>query len=460
MPESLTRCPSLLLACGTTGLLLSIGCADSPTLSDRPSDPPAPTVRTAAPANNLVPPAPSATQVVPSLLPGDPTKWQLIWSEEFSGTDRELDARWSAQNGPNTHILCSRWRENVKMADGVLTITNRKEQRGGQEWTSGSITSKEQFLYGYYECRYRYAAATGTNNSFWLMTTGPAPKVGKRFEIDINEGHYPNEIATNIHNWSDFWEENGKKKHHSASKSFRLGARPDFSTTLENPLTTRKLRLVGRSDKVIHLREFRAFAPGKTYPNATAPERSAGPQNLIRMPGTTITASGSISGKTGSALTAEAAKAADGQLASEWISSRTGDKWIEFTFAKPQTIGHLQFLSGYEAPSGLSGILEHFAVQYDQDGTWTDLATASPGNGSVDLAKDYHLYGLEWTPTELVFYHDGKELRRVKNEFCHSPSPVWLSLAIIAWAGPITPAIDGTSMVVEFVRIYQRPTAP
>ena len=50
----------------------------------------------------------------------------------------------------------------------------------------------------------------------------------------------------------------------------------------------------------------------------------------------------------------------------------------------------------------------------------------------------------------------GRELRREKNEFCHGPAPVWLSLAIIAWAGPITDAINGTAMEVDYVRMYER----
>ena len=51
---------------------------------------------------------------------------------------------------------------------------------------------------------------------------------------------------------------------------------------------------------------------------------------------------------------------------------------------------------------------------------------------------------------------NGKELRRVKNEFCLSPSSVWLSLAVIPWAGRITDAIDGTAMEVDYVRIYRK----
>jgi beta-glucanase (GH16 family) len=234
-----------------------------------------------------------------TLLPGGAGAWKLAWSEEFDGPDARLDERWVSQNGPSGHILCSRWRENAVVADGMLRLINRKEKRGGQNWTSGSITTREKFQYGYFECRYRYAAAKGTNNSFWLMTgREPAPGKGKAFEIDINEGHFPNEVNTNIHNWTDIKVVNGKKTHPSSSKSFTMG----------------------KND---------------------------------------------------------------------------------------------------------------------------------------DLARDFHTYGLKWNEKELVFYFDGREIRREKNVFCHSPSPVWLSLAIISWAGKVTDAVDGTFMEVDYVRIYQ-----
>jgi len=240
----------------------------------------------------------SQSEIDSSLLPGGGNKWNLVWNDEFDQPDSQLDQKWESQNGPSGHILCSRWRENAVVSKGTLKLVNRKEKRGGQEWTSGNIWTKEQFQYGYYECRYRYAAAEGTNNSFWLMMKGIQPTEGKFFELDINEGHFPNSVNTNIHNWTDVTEVNGKKTHPSASKGFKF----------EN----------------------------------------------------------------------------------------------------------------------------------------------------VDLAKDFHTYGLDWSKEELVFYFDGKEIRREKNQFCHSPAPVWLSLAIIPWAGKVTDAIDGTKMEVEYVRIYKR----
>ena len=73
-----------------------------------------------------------------------------------------------------------------------------------------------------------------------------------------------------------------------------------------------------------------------------------------------------------------------------------------------------------------------------------------------DLSREFHVYGLEWTENELVWYFDGQELRRETNSICHQPAPVWLSSAIIKWAGEITDQIDGTAMEVDYVRVYER----
>ena len=57
--------------------------------------------------------------------------------------------------------MTNRWRENASVSNGTLKLLNKKEKRGGNDWTSGNIWTKEKFQYGYFECRYRYAAATG-----------------------------------------------------------------------------------------------------------------------------------------------------------------------------------------------------------------------------------------------------------------------------------------------------------
>jgi beta-glucanase (GH16 family) len=389
------------------------------------------------------------------LLEEEGKNWKLVWSDEFDYPDADLEKNWESQNGPSGHILSSRWRENVLVNDGTLKLINRKEKRGGQEWTSGNIWSKEHFQYGYFECRYRYAAAYGTNNSFWLMTRGADPTEGKRFEIDINEGHFPNEINTNIHNWTDVTVVNGRRIHPSSSKSFNFGVRPDCRIQLEIPVTTRRLRFVSDNPSHFHLCEFRIYNVNPAgYPEAlseTADTDVPGLVNYARDPATRITASGVYQ----SQQRFSPDKAADGTISDRWVSQAEGPKWIEFELAREEIIGCVQFVNGWKHKGNWTGMVSDYRVQYYDGDRWVDIASFDIRSGDVNFARDFHVYGLKWTKEELVFYFDGKPIRREKNEFCHSPAPVWLSLAIIPWAGNVTDAIDGTQMEVDYVRIYK-----
>jgi beta-glucanase (GH16 family) len=76
------------------------------------------------------------------------------------------------------------------------------------------------------------------------------------------------------------------------------------------------------------------------------------------------------------------------------------------------------------------------------------------------LSKEFHVYALEWNEKELIFFFDGQEIRRQPHDICHGPAPVWLSLAIMRWAGPVTDAIHGASMDVDYVRVWQREAPP
>ncbi len=128
--------------------------------------------------------------------------WVMTFNDEFSGN--ELDwSIWRSEAAFPSHILSSRWPENVEMYDGNLHLITRKEQMGGAEWTSASVWVRPEFFrqsYGYWEARYKYAPASGLNNAFWI-TTQPLNglPMEKHYELDINEGHFPNEINTNYH---------------------------------------------------------------------------------------------------------------------------------------------------------------------------------------------------------------------------------------------------------------------
>lgn len=401
----------------------------------------------------LAAPCMAVPEKAESILPGGAEKWSLVWADEFDYPDAQLDENWESQNGPSGHILCSRWRENARVGDGTLRLLNKKEQRGGQEWTSGNIWTKRHFQYGYFECRYRYAAAAGTNNSFWLMTRGPNPEKGKRFEIDINEGHYPNEVNTNIHNWSDITVVNGKQTHPSSSKHFQFGQEPGRVSQLEIPVKTSRLRLSSRHKSVFHLSEWRVFAPATSYPavmDAKADKPGAGLVNHTRAPGVTVKTSAAFDAK------ADAKAIIDGNPATRWASTRSGAKWIELTFPNEVEIGCIQFINGFHTKGRWEFMADDYKLEYHDGSRWKEITRFDTKNGRYDFSRDFHTYGLEWTEKELVFYFNGKPIRRERNDFCHSPSPVWLSLAIIKWAGPVTDAIDGTFMEVDHVRVYER----
>ena len=98
------------------------------------------------------------------------------------------------------------------------------------------------------------------------------PAKGKNFEIDITEGHFPNEINTNIHNWSDIKVVNGKKTHPSSSKSFPFGTRQDVTVQLDIPVKTRRVRLTSTHGGHFHLGEFRIYnANPAGYPDPFSP---------------------------------------------------------------------------------------------------------------------------------------------------------------------------------------------
>ena len=132
------------------------------------------------------------------------SKWRLTFMDDFKGT--ALDGKmWASQNGNSWgKLLSARYPENIVVGDGLMHIVTRKENRGGKAWTTGYVWTKGfRQCYGYWEACYRYAAAYGLNQAFWM---NPAvtpvridPKDQGHFEIDVNEGHYPNVVNSTLH---------------------------------------------------------------------------------------------------------------------------------------------------------------------------------------------------------------------------------------------------------------------
>lgn len=135
-----------------------------------------------------------------SILPTH-SKWELSFQDEFSGNKPD-ETKWHIYNGPmKRKYMTGRYRGNIKVQDGLLKLITKQVQSNPLKFTAGYIWTKSfKQKYGYFEARIRYGSSTGLNNAFWLVTR--KTKKSKTFEIDINEGHYPNEIVTTIHTWN------------------------------------------------------------------------------------------------------------------------------------------------------------------------------------------------------------------------------------------------------------------
>jgi beta-glucanase (GH16 family) len=139
---------------------------------------------------------------------------QLIWSDEFDGTELNTDI-WSAQIGTGTNDgLPAGWGnnelqyytdrpENVFVSGGNLHIVARAESFGGRSYTSARIRTigNIDVLYGRFEARMKLPSGQGIWPAFWML---PSSNVYGTWaasgEIDIMEStNFADRIYGTIH---------------------------------------------------------------------------------------------------------------------------------------------------------------------------------------------------------------------------------------------------------------------
>ncbi len=147
------------------------------------------------------------------VLTGGPRN--LVWSEEFDGTQLDPD-EWFAETGDGSNYGLVGWGNNelqwylpanAEVANGLLTITARKEAKSGYAYTSARINTRDRFAfrYGRIEARIRLPGGQGLWPAFWLLPQDNAYGTwAASGEIDIMEatnlgGVGGNEVNGTIH---------------------------------------------------------------------------------------------------------------------------------------------------------------------------------------------------------------------------------------------------------------------
>jgi beta-glucanase (GH16 family) len=134
--------------------------------------------------------------------------WVLDWSDEFDGSALDR-TKWVEETGGhgfgnNEMQYYTAGSRNVRVADGMLAIEARREEREGKHYTSARLKTAGlmERTYGRYEARIRIPRGQGIWPAFWLLGADCAstgwPRCG---EIDIMEniGKEPGIVHGTLH---------------------------------------------------------------------------------------------------------------------------------------------------------------------------------------------------------------------------------------------------------------------
>lgn len=155
---------------------------------------------------------PAATTPVPPPTTPVIKEWKFettpVWADEFSGSGKPDTSKWGYDVGGggwgNNELEYYTAGDNASVANGILSIVVRKEDRGGRSYTSTRMVTKNRgdFLYGRIEARAKLPRGRGLWPAIWMLPTdwayGGWPKSG---EIDIMEqvGYDPFKVHMTVH---------------------------------------------------------------------------------------------------------------------------------------------------------------------------------------------------------------------------------------------------------------------
>lgn len=152
------------------------------------------------------------------LVTREDSPYQLVWSDEFDGTELDL-TKWNYEYGGhgwgNRELQYYTDRpQNIRLENGNLIIEARKEtytDNAGRtnNYTSSRITTKNKavFAYGKIEARISLPVGKGSWPAFWMLGTNSGWPLGGEIDIMEHVGSQPTMISHAVHTY----EKNGSR---------------------------------------------------------------------------------------------------------------------------------------------------------------------------------------------------------------------------------------------------------
>lgn len=77
-------------------------------------------------------------------------------------------------------------------------------------------------------------------------------------------------------------------------------------------------------------------------------------------------------------------------------------------------------------------------------------------NTKTDLTSAFHRYGFEWNPTWMIWYFDGREVKRMRTpDDMHDERHWILNVAVGGWGGTPVAADYPADFVIDYVRVWE-----
>ena len=109
--------------------------------------------------------------------------------------------------------------------------------------------------------------------------------------------------------------------------------------------------------------------------------------------------------------------------------------------------------------------LYHTYHYFDIEDNWRKISTPSFTTLATDWTQGFHTFGMAWSPTEIIWYVNGAETRRVTRSEYTIPNQAMYILANLAVGGNWPGAPDGDTVFpatfeIDYIRAYKRKLAP